>query len=367
MKIFKFFLFLPIACFLVTGNLSAEINDSTPRVRNVILMIGDGMGLYHQYAAYTANKGALTIERCQFVGLVKTHAANDYTTDSAAAGTAIACGEKTDNGVLGQSPDGRNLKSMLEYAADNDRTTGMVVTCELTHATPAAFVAHVSGRSENENIAADLARSKINVAIGGGRKFFENRSDSINLSDTMIAKGFRVVYTMDEVKATQEGNLLALLADVALERYPNRGEMLPESVSTAINILNRNEKGFFLMVEGSQIDWAAHNKNQEYLLNEMLDFDRAIKAAYDFAERDGQTLVIVTADHETGGMNITGGNLQTGKLTTTFSTSGHTGVPVPVYAFGPGAELFTGIFDNTEFLPKVLKLLGINLKELTLF
>jgi len=323
-------------------------------------MIGDGMGLYHQYAAYTANKGSLAIERCQYVGLVKTHAANGYITDSAAAGTAIACGEKTDNGMLGVRPDGSHLKSMLEYAADDGLAVGMVVTCELTHATPAAFVAHVKGRSENENIALAFARSKINVAIGGGRKFFEERTDAKNLTDSMKSKGFSVAYTMDEVKAVQGGNLLALLAEVSLQRYPARGEMLPDAVDKAINILNQNKKGFFLMVEGSQIDWAAHDNNQEDVVNEMLDFDRAVKAAFDFAERDGQTLVIVTADHETGGMTITGGNLQTGNLITAYSTKGHTGAPVPVYTFGPGAEMFSGIFDNTEFLQKVLKLYGIS-------
>ena len=114
------------------------------------------------------------------------------------------------------------------------------------------------------------------------------------------------------------------------------------------------------MVEGSQIDWGAHANNQNYTVNETLDFDRAVKAAFDFAECDGQTLVIVTADHETGGMTITGGNLQTGEYTAAYSSNGHTGVPVPVYAFGPGAELFTGIFDNTEFLKKVLKLYRIS-------
>jgi len=360
MKTFKLFFILPIACFFAFGNLSAENTDSIPAIRNVILMIGDGMGLSHQYAAYTANKGSLAIERCQFVGLVKTFSANDYTTDSAAAGTAIACGEKTDNYMLGIRPDGSRLKSMLEYAADDGLATGMVVTCELTHATPAAFVAHIGGRSDNEYIAEEYTRSKINVCIGGGRKFFENRTDSVNITDVMKSKGFSVAYTMDEVKAVQEGNLLALLAEVALQPYPERGEMLPEAVSTAIRILNRNEKGFFLMVEGSQIDWGAHANNQNYTVNETLDFDRAVKAAFDFAECDGQTLVIVTADHETGGMTITGGNLQTGEYTAAYSSNGHTGVPVPVYAFGPGAELFTGIFDNTEFLKKVLKLYRIS-------
>jgi len=360
MKIFKIFFVLSLALFFAIGNLSAENTGKTPEVRNVILMIGDGMGLNHQYAAYTANKGSLAIERCQYVGLVKTYSANEYTTDSAAAGTAIACGEKTDNYKLGIRPDGSRLKSMLDYAADDGLSTGMVVTCELTHATPAAFVAHIGGRSDNEYIATEFTRSKINVCIGGGRKFFEDRTDSLNITEMMKIKGFQVAYTMDEVKSIHKGNLLALLADVSLARYPTRGNMLPEAVSSAINILNQNKKGFFLMVEGSQIDWGAHANDQEYTLNETLDFDRAVQVAFDFAERDGQTLVIVTADHETGGMTITGGNLQTGELTTAYSTTGHTGVFVPVYTFGPGAESFSGIFDNTDFLPKVLKLYGIN-------
>ncbi|MCL1885344.1 MAG: alkaline phosphatase [Dehalococcoidia bacterium] len=353
----KTFLFFSVVLFFFTGCASTE---KTPQVRNVILMIGDGMGLYHPYAAYTANKGSLAIyERTQAVGLAKTIAANNYITDSAAAGTAIACGVKTNNGMLGVLPDTSAVKSMLEYAADHGLSTGMVVACELTHATPAAFVAHVGGRSENDHIALDLARSKINVAIGGGRKFFEDRADAKNLTDSMKAKGFRVAYTIDEVKIVQEGNLLGLLAEVSPELYPARGELLPEGVKSAINILNKNKKGFFLMVEGSQIDWAAHANHQENVVHEMLDFDRAVKIACDFAEQDGNTLVIITADHETGGMTITRGNLERGSLSLDFSSTGHTGVPVPVYTYGPGSEKFTGIYENTEFLPKVLELLRI--------
>ena len=176
----------------------------------------------------------------------------------------------------------------------------------------------------------------------------------------MKTKGFNVAYTVEEVKNAGAGNLLGLLADVSPERYPARGEMLFEGVTKAINILNQNKKGFFLMVEGSQIDWAAHANNQEETVSEVLDFDRAIQIAFDFAERDGQTLVIVTADHETGGMGIARGNIETGSLTATFSSTGHTGVPVPVYAFGPGAEKFSGIYENTEFLNKILELYGIN-------
>ncbi|MDF9828731.1 alkaline phosphatase [Parabacteroides sp. PF5-6] len=354
----KSFLYLPVILFLFWGCTTAPEKD--PHVRNVILLIGDGMGLTQMYAGYTANKGSLALERSQYVGLATTFSANRYNTDSAAGGTAIACGVKTNNGMLGVTPDTIPVKSMLEYAADFGLSTGMVVTCELTHATPAAFVSHVGKRTENEKIALQLSHSKINVAIGGGRKYFEERTDAKNLTDSMRAKGFHVAYSMDEVKAVQEGNLLGLLADVAQERYPARGEMLPESVAKAINILNKNKKGFFLMVEGSFIDSGGHANDHEFVANEMLDFDRAVKAALDFAELDGHTLVIVTADHETGGMTINSGDLETGSMATSFSTKGHTGVPVPVYAFGPGAETFTGIFDNTDFLPKVLKLYGIN-------
>ena len=353
----KSFLFLSAVLFLFAGY--AHPSEKTPKVRNVILLIGDGMGLNQMYAGYTANKGSLSIERCQVVGLAKTSSADNYTTDSAAGGTAIACGEKTNNGMLGVRPDTTRVKSMLEYAADHGLSTGMVVVCELTHATPASFVAHVGSRSENENIALDLAHSKINVAIGGGRKFFEERTDAKNLTDTMKAKGFRVAYTMEEVKVVEKGNLLGLLAEIGLKGYPARGEMLPEAVTTAINILNQNKKGFFLMVEGSYIDSGGHGNNQEQVVNEMLDFDHAVKAALDFAERDGNTLVIITADHETGGMAINRGDLQNGTLTANFSTTGHTGVPVPVYVFGPGAEKFTGIYENTEILPKVLELYRI--------
>ena len=358
MNRFKFLWVIPVMCFLLTGfTIRAE---NQPEVRNVILLIGDGMGLYHQYVAYTAKKGTFEVERAQYVGIAKTTAANNYTTDSAASGTAIASGVKTNNGMLGVLPNGTPVKTMLEYAAENGLSTGMVVSCELTHATPAAFVAHVDSRSENDDIALDLARNNINVAIGGGRKFFEARGDGKNLTDSLKAKGFSVAYTLDEVKAVQQGNLLGLLAEVSPARYPDRGELLTTGVSTAINILNQNKKGFFLMVEGSQIDWAAHPGNQEDVISEMLDFDRTIKIALDFAERDGQTLVIVTADHETGGMTITQGDLQAGTMTLKFSSTGHTGVPIPVYAFGPGAEKFTGIYENTEFLPKVLGLLKIN-------
>jgi len=324
--------------------------------KNIIFMIGDGMGVSQVYAGLTANKGTLNLEQCQFVGFSKTYSASNYITDSAAGGTAIACGTKTTNGAIGVDVDGNPVKSMLEYAAENGLSTGVVAACAVTHATPASFVAHQPSRKMEEEIAVDFLNSDITLFIGGGKRYFDARTDGENLLKKLEDKGFKVALTMDEVKSTTSGKLAGLVADEHPEAYPERGEFLPESVQAAINLLKGNEKGFFLMVEGSQIDWACHANNQENTVNEMLDFDRAIKVAFDYAAQDPNTLVIITADHETGGLALTGGDIATGEVTATYATKGHTSVMVPVFAYGAGAAEFAGIYQNSDILSKVLKL-----------
>ena len=323
-------------------------------------MIGDGMGVSQVYAGLTANKGSLNIERSQFVGFSKTYSANDYITDSAAGGTAIACGVKTNNGAIGVDANETPVKSMLTLAGENGLSTGVVVSCDVTHATPASFLAHQPKRSMAEEIADDIAKSGVTVCIGGGRSRFENRADGRNLTELMKADGYQIAYSMDDVMKVSSGKLIGLLADVQPALYPERGNMLPDAVKTALDILKANNKGFFLMVEGSFIDSGGHANDTEIVVNEMLDFDRAVKAAFDFAEVNPNTLVVITADHETGGMSLNGGNFETGEVKGAYTTSGHTGVMVPVFAFGPGAEEFSGIYQNTDIMPKVLKLLGIN-------
>lgn len=339
---------------------SADKNEqkSAPQVKNVIVMIGDGMGVSQVYAGLTANKGSLHLEKCQFVGFSKTFSANNYITDSAAGGTAIACGVKTTNGAIGVDADGNPVKSMLEYAAEHDLSTGVVSSCSVTHATPASFVAHQPSRKMEEEIAVDFLNSDITLFIGGGKRYFDARSDGENLLEKLEAKGFQVALNMDDVKKVTSGKLAGLIADEHPESYPERGEFLPESVQKAIDLLKNNEKGFFLMVEGSQIDWACHGNDQENLVNEMVDFDRAIKVAFDYAAQDPNTLVIVTADHETGGAALTGGNLSTGEVGVTFGTKGHTSVMVPVFAYGAGAVDFAGIYQNSDILSKIIKLYG---------
>src|SRR5690554_475874 len=258
------------------------ISTEAPIVENVILLIGDGMGVSQVYSGITANS-RLNLEKSQYVGFSKTYSASSYITDSAAGGTAIATGTKTNNGAIGVDAKGNDVKSILEYAAENGKSTGVVASCAITHATPASFVAHQPKRGMQEEIAVDFVNSDITVFIGGGKKYFDARSDGENLLDKLEANGFQVALTMDDVKKATSGKLAGLVADEHPAPYPERGEFLPESVQAAINLLKNNDKGFCLMVEGSQIDWACHANEKDATVNEMLDFDRAIKVALNYA------------------------------------------------------------------------------------
>jgi len=327
--------------------------------KNIILMIGDGMGLAQITAGLTYNKGHLHLEKARHVGLVRTHSANSYITDSAASGTAMATGVKTNNGVIGKDTAGVHVKTILEYAEDNGLSTGLVATSAITHATPASFIAHVDSRSEYEEIASFFLWTDIDVFIGGGRAHFDRRNDSINLLEAFKVKGYQVLYNMKDISKVRSGKLAGLVAkEHTISHLEGRSDMLPASTRTAMRILSDNPEGFFLMVEGSQIDWGGHGHNTYYIMTEVVDFDRAVNEAFEFADKNGETLVLVTSDHETGGMSLLGGNYEKGMVQAKYSTGGHTGIMVPIFAYGPGAELFTGIMDNTEIFDKMMFLYG---------
>lgn len=328
-------------------------------MRNIIFMIGDGMGLSQIQAALTT-QGSLNVLTFPFTGFVSTFSANDYNTDSAAAGTAISTGEKTKNGMLGMSTDTIPFASIMENAHIMGYATGIVVTCSITHATPAAFYAHQPNREMGEEIANDLVNSGFDLFIGGGSKYFNRRSDNKDLTTELKTKGYNIVYEQYSLDSIDSGKVVALLADDALPKITEgRGEYLSNNTEKAISLLEKkSELGFFLMIEGSQIDWGGHANDKQYTIDEVIDFDNAVKVALEYAKRDGNTLVIVTADHETGGMVLLDGNYQKKEVEIHYATKGHTGIPVPVFAFGPGAEEFTGYFDNTEFKPKIERLLN---------
>lgn len=325
--------------------------------KNIILLIGDGMGVSHVFAGLTANKGNLFLENFKHVGFSKTQSADNYITDSAAGGTALATGHKTNNGSIGVDVQNKPVKSILEEAEENGLATGLVSTSSITHATPASFISHQAGRSMYEEIAADFLKTDIDVFIGGGIDHFSKRKDGRNLMNELKSKGYQVETDMKQIEKVTKGKLAGLTAPEHNGRIAERGDMLPVATKTAINILDNNKKGFFLMVEGSQIDWGGHASNTVYVVEDMLDFDKTIGEALEFAADNKETLIIVTADHETGGLALTGGDMDKGVVKGAFPVSDHTAVMVPVFAFGPGAEEFTGIMENTDIYIKMKKLL----------
>lgn len=330
--------------------------------KNIILMIGDGMGLAQMYAAYTASCGTLHMAEFNQIALVKTFSASDYITDSGAGGTAIACGIKTNNGMIGMGPDSIPVKSILKLAEDKGLSTGIVVTCDVTHATPAAFVASVKSRKQTEDIALQYLKTDIDVFIGGGRDAFANRRDSLNLLDSLAKHNYTVASTIPAMLNVNQGKLAALLYPGHPPKFSEgRGDMLSLSTEKALELLSKNQKGFFMMVEGSQIDWGGHDNDLDYIVNETLDFDKAVGIALEFARKNGETLVIVTADHETGGLANMEGNFETGQTGGRFTTDDHSGIPVPLYAYGPGSGNFKGMIDNTDIFRLMRKLLNLSM------
>ena len=331
--------------------------------KNIILMIGDGMGVAQVYAGYTHNHAQLNLFQFKSIGFSKTYSTSGYITDSGAGGTAIATGHKTYNGAIGVDMDTIPQKSILEIAEEKGLSTGLVSTSAITHATPASFIAHQASRDNYEAIAADFLNTDIDVFIGGGSMNFSKRADKRDLLQELRAKGYQVVFSLDSIRNISSGKLAGFTSSMHNKSIlAGRGDELPAGTQTAINILDNNKKGFFLMVEGSMIDWGGHANNADYIVTEMVDFDIAIGKALAFAKQDGHTLVIVTADHETGGMSLVGGDFVKGTVAGNFGTTDHTGVMVPVFAYGPGAELFQGVQENTDLFYKMVSLLRLAAK-----
>lgn len=344
------------------------------KVRNIIFCIGDGMGLGQIALARmkaAGPSGTLYMERMPVVGFFWTHSADALVTDSAAAGTALASGVKTNNGMLGMTPDGTSYQAILEAAQAKGMATGLVVTSTISHATPAAFASHVTSRKMQDKIAEQLIANKVNVLFGGGQEYFlprssgkSKRNDEKNLIEEAKEAGYLYIQTAEELKTAQHTHILGLFQPGPLTTVAPEPS-LAELTAKAIDILNHEGKshkkrGFFMMVEGSQIDWACHDNDAARTIRQTLLFDQAVKAAIDFAQKDKHTLVVVTADHETGGLTITGGNLKGDELDVNWSTGGHSAMPVPVYALGPKADVFAGTYDNTEVPRKFAKILGIS-------
>ncbi len=336
----------------------------SPLPKNIILMIGDGMGLSQVTAGLYARKEGLNLERFPITGLIKTHSAKNLITDSAAGATAFACGCKTYNGAIGMTVQKKPCLSILEQAEAFGMATGLVSSSSLTHATPASFIAHVRDRSSMEEIAAFFLQTDVDLIIGGGMRYFAARTlDQRNLYEELKTKGYAVSDFLQQPLAHCAMDPRQPFAWFSAVKEPESVEQgrnyLPLAARMAPAFLaQRSEKGFFLMIEGAQIDWACHGNKDTLAVQEMLDFDDAIGEVLRFAEQDGNTLVIVTADHETGGMALLRGKDKE-SLKIKFTTDYHTAAMVPVFAYGPGAERFGGLYDNTDIYFRMREALGI--------
>lgn len=399
-------------------------------IKNIIFLIGDGMGTTYTsaYRYMKDNPSTKMMEKTVFdpylVGAQMTYPDDDKqnVTDSASAATAMSSGVKTYNAAIAVDTHQKSVKTVLEQAKQIGKSTGLVATSEITHATPAAFGAHDISRKNMDAIANDYfdeminGKHKVDVLLGGGKTNFVRKDR--DLTKEFQKAGYSYVTDRTSLLANKNKQVLGLFADGGLDKYIDRTNATPslaEMTNSAIDRLKTNKNGFFLMVEGSQIDWAGHDNDIVGAMSEMEDFAKAFKAAIDFAKKDGHTLVVATADHSTGGLTLgkdgeynffvdpikaatrtpdfmaaqiakgasveetlkkylklelTTKEIQSVKDAsqntdvteidnaieaiinnrsfTGWTTGGHTGEDVPVYAYGPGSDRFSGLIDNTD-------------------
>ncbi len=334
---------------------------SAQEVKNVIYLIGDGMGLSSATMMMVEGGYEATIfDSAENVALQKTYSADNRVTDSAASGTALATGFKTNNTFVGCTPDGVAVESLMDVAKAQGKATGVVVTTVLQHATPAAFYAHTENRHNYHLITEQLVNSSLDVAIGGGMGLFkEVYKDAVN--EVVEGKGFSLVEEFYQLQQQSgDSRTLALLAD--LEIGSNSGSYLADATREALRLLEvrGEDNGFVLMVEGSLIDGMGHANNAQAQQVEMRGFMSAIEVAVEYAKRHEDTLVVVTADHDTGGLSIVSAdanfNLSEQGVEYRWTTSGHSGVMIPIYLYGAAHESINGIVENTD-IAKTLKAL----------
>lgn len=332
------------------------------KAKNIILLIGDGMGLAQASSIFYFQEETPSFVRFQHIGLHQNTPTDAQITDSAAGATAFSAGVKSYNGAIGVDSDTIPQPTILEMAAEAGWSTGVIATSSITHATPASFYAHVKSRNLADDIALDMLEAPVDFFAGGGLDYFAKREDGRNLIKELEDKGFVISTDAMNKPANMSlnNNYGFLLADDGMpEMTKGRGDFLPDATQIAIDFLSQDKDGFFLMVEGSQIDWGGHANDSEYVIEEVKDFDKVINAALDFAEKDGNTLVIVTADHETGGFSLSAAEVRKQRdykyIKPTFSTGGHSAALIPVYAYGPGAAKFQGIYQNNDIFKKMLE------------
>jgi len=343
----KLTLSAPISYYRPTGR-----NDGkNARPKNIILMIGDGMGLTQVAAADLVNNG-LSFTQLKFIGLQRTQAKGNFITDSAGAGSALATGKKTNNRYISTDENGNPNISLTDILLGEGKTCGVVTNGNVADATPAVFYGHSTERDNSDEITKGLFKTKLNFLAGSGETVFTKRKDSLNL-ETELQNDYVFLHNVDEA-CTADQRVILLDERLGEATTQDNLHLLAQTTTKAIDHLTSG-KGFFLMVEGAKIDYGGHANSFPSSIIETLGFDLAVQEALKFADKNGETLVIVTADHETGGLSLIDGDKEAGRITGVYSSDDHTPVFVPVLAYGPGAASFTGVYENTEIFHRIIK------------
>jgi alkaline phosphatase len=371
----RLLLILPLYIFLLLGSCTTSRKAASntavipttelDKPKNIILLIGDGMGLPQITGSMYMEDNKTVFERFNNIGFHKSNSADNLVTDSAAGATALASGVKTYNGAIGVNVRKEPVPTILELAEKKHMATGLVASSSITHATPAAFIAHANSRVDMESIALDFLKTPVDIFIGGGLDYFSRRkTDERDLVNELAAKGYRITTFFN-----QDIQDLDIVTEKNIGYFTANGEPLPVSegrdylipaTEKAIDFLDgRSPNGFFIMIEGSQIDWGGHANDANYVVSEMHEFEKIVAVALDFAARDKHTLVVVTGDHETGGFAVQPGS-KLNDIQVAFTTKSHTAIMIPVFAQGPGAEAFRGIYENTAIFDKIKAALDLN-------
>ncbi|WP_188993714.1 alkaline phosphatase [Paenibacillus nasutitermitis] len=404
------------AALLVTSPIipqpASQADAASPQTKNVILFVGDGMGTAQRNAIRLATvglKGSLAMDSMPYTGLLHTSSTVPVT-DSAASATAYASGVKTYNGAIGMDANRSKVKTIMEYAKEAGKSTGIVTTSQVTDATGAAFGAHVEDRSKQSEIALQLiTQSKVDVILGGGEDFWypagetgmfqdepsedpseKSKGTQGNLVNKAKQLGYNYVSSKTGLQNVKKGKILGLFANEEMFQQKPEGEgdlyhpvvSLAEMTKTAIDTLSANKKGFFLMVEEEGTDEFAHQNNAKMTIKAGQELDKSVQVAKDFAKKHPETLVLVLADHETGGFSIEEVNAEdesgdgiskedgpfaiansTFNFVVDWTTSGHTAVDIPITAMGRNADLFTGFYENTEVFSKLMQAMGLKVKK----
>lgn len=323
-------------------------------VKNIIMMIGDGNGLAQISSGLFANSGQLNLTQLKNIGLVKTQAADDFTTDSAAGATAFATGKKANNRSLGLNPEGDSIANIPEILDMFGVSSGIITTDQLTGATPSAFYAHHSERDDSAEIAAWLPTSKLDLFIGGGGATFSGKLDELEKS------GFSVIKNLDEMSNSGAKRVGYFASESSLPSIQDgRGDYLSKTSTQATQFFLNKKSPFFLMIESGMIDSGGHSNNTSMIVTEMLDFDQAIGEMIRFADQNPGTLLIITADHETGGVSVPQGDVNSGEVELAFHSDDHTGILVPIFAYGAHSGDFRGVYENTEVFEKLMRLVEL--------